>query len=183
MSDHDARCLEEFPRWLDALGSDVQHVAGLAVSDSVAPAAARWLLCGVNYLFKSVELIPDGIEDLGYMDDAFVLRECVARAFAAHAELGELDSTGCLTRLAEEVQLVREFLGEDDASRLGDYVGTLTELAVRGRTADEIIADEQLRADVDSEATGFADQYRVPTFAREQKNLIKLRSFMHTKLG
>lgn len=182
MTELDARCLDAFPGWLEALGSDVQQAAALGVSEAIGPSAARWLLSGVNYLFKSVELIPDGIEDLGYVDDAFVLRECVARALEAQHDLLDLDGSGSLARLAQEAELVREFLGSEDAARLETYVATLPSLRVRGRTADEILADEQLRADVDSEATGFADQYQVPSFAREQKNLIKLRSFMNTKL-
>ncbi len=34
----------------------------------------RYATAGLNYIFKSLDLIPDGIDDIGFCDDAFVIR-------------------------------------------------------------------------------------------------------------
>ena len=82
MSDAD-RFLDTFPNWLKSLGDDVSHVAVL-LKDAELPDGARRAIAGaVNYLFKSLDLIPDGIEDLGFVDDAFVLRVACADALEA----------------------------------------------------------------------------------------------------
>jgi dTDP-4-dehydrorhamnose reductase len=44
----------------------------------------RYVTSGLNYIFKSLDLIPDGIDDLGFCDDAFVIR--VAAALACEAD-------------------------------------------------------------------------------------------------
>ena len=58
----------------------------LLATDDAGDEAARSLVSGLNYIFKSLDLIPDGIDDLGFLDDAFVLR--VACAFAVERPAG-----------------------------------------------------------------------------------------------
>ena len=98
------------------------------------------LISAVNYLFKSLDLIPDGIDDIGYLDDAFVLR--VSAELAAQADLSDLDpdKLQVLHRLASEAEVVREFLGKDFA-RLSEYVKGLRKGSARGRTG----ADDRAR--------------------------------------
>jgi uncharacterized membrane protein YkvA (DUF1232 family) len=80
MSDIDPRYLELFPSWLRTLGEDATAV-GLALEGRrEKDDFGRYLAAGLNYIFKSLDLIPDGIDDLGFLDDAFVLR--VAAGFA-----------------------------------------------------------------------------------------------------
>ena len=76
----DARYLEVFPSFLRTLGEDAAALGVLAGSDA-PEAARRYVVAGLNYIFKSLDLIPDGIDDLGFLDDAFVLR--VAASLAA----------------------------------------------------------------------------------------------------
>ncbi len=134
---------------------------------------------GLNYLFKSLDLIPDGIEDLGFLDDAFVLR--VAASFAA-AESPELrDQAPALARLARDAELIAELLGGDYA-RLKGYVRSLEKARARGRTVDDILSDEQVRTSFMHEITGWASSYTAPSFSRDAKNLIKLKSFLSAKL-
>jgi len=54
--------------------------------------------------------------------------------------------------------------------------------AARGRSVDDILSDEQLMSDFLSDVRGFAKTYQPPSFAREEKNLIKLRAFFDAKL-
>jgi uncharacterized membrane protein YkvA (DUF1232 family) len=144
-------------------------------------AAQRRSAAALNYLFKSLDLIPDGLEDLGFIDDAFVLRAAAdAVKQDSLAELTE-DSTGVLARLAEEAELVHEFLG-DEYARLAKYVAGLEQGSARGRSVSDILHDAAVRADFTREVRQWADGYAVPGFTRDARNLVKLRSFLLAKL-
>ncbi len=179
MSELDDRCLEAFPNWLRSLASDARLLAGV-VDDVHAPGEVRVQLAGaLNYLLKSVDLIADGIEDLGYMDDAFVLRVAVGTVPGEAVENSEQKSV--LQQLASDAALVREFL-ESDAPRLEQYVIGLKDQAVRGRSARNLVEDEALRQDFVRDLLAWANNYEVPEFSRDQNNLVKLRAFLRTKL-
>jgi uncharacterized membrane protein YkvA (DUF1232 family) len=138
----------------------------------------RYATAGLNYIFKSLDLIPDGIDDLGFLDDAFVLRVAASLAAAESPSAKE----GPLGRLADDAHSVKDFLG-DDYARLEDYVRRLRTGAARGRTVDDILGDEATRTQFLGEVTQWANDYRVPSFTREAKTLIKLKAFLSAKLA
>ncbi len=178
MSPLDARCLEAFPAWLKGLGDDARKLAALLDDAALPEGARRGAAAALNYLFKSLDLIPDGLEDLGFVDDAFVFRVAAASVGAAD---GRADSTGTLSRLAGDASLVEEFLG-DVYPKLVAYVGELQGAKVRGRSPTELVTDESMRGELLREVRAFADGYQSPAFLRDEKNLVKLRSFLATKL-
>ncbi|HTJ80610.1 MAG TPA: YkvA family protein [Polyangiaceae bacterium] len=175
MTDLDTRCLDTFPEWLKSLADDATELASVLESDS-SPAVKRHVASSLNYLFKSLDLIPDGIEDLGFMDDAFVLR--VASKMAASKAEGEHPT---LDRLAAGVPLIQELL-DKEYPRLVAYVEGLLHGAARGRTTDEIVDDADVRAQFIGEIRAWAASYEAPSFARDPKNLVKLTSFLSAKL-
>lgn len=177
MSDLEARCLDAFPAWLRALADDARALASVLEWESLPEPTRTKLAAALNYLFKSLDLIPDGIEDLGFVDDAFVLRVAAAAASAS----GGVESSQAVVRLAEEAALVSELLG-DDYARLERYVAGLESVSARGRSVREIVADADVRAALVSEVRSWADTYQAPSFARDEKNLVKLRSFLAKKL-
>jgi uncharacterized membrane protein YkvA (DUF1232 family) len=175
MTDVEQKCLETFPEWLRSLGTDAGDLAEVVGNPELPEAERRYAAAALNYLFKSLDLIPDGIEDLGYLDDAFVLR--VSCAIAADG-----DTKAPVTeRLAREAGLIQRLLGED-FPRLRAYVERLKGGAARGRSVEEIVNDEGVRRDFLNEVTGWATSYEPPTFARDEKNLVKLKSFLSAKL-
>jgi uncharacterized membrane protein YkvA (DUF1232 family) len=99
MTTLESRCLEAFPGWLRSLADDAQKLAALLEQSGSSPAARRSAASSLNYLFKSLDLIPDGLEDLGLIDDAFVLR--VAAALVPEAAR---DGGGALAKLAGEAE-------------------------------------------------------------------------------
>jgi uncharacterized membrane protein YkvA (DUF1232 family) len=175
-ANHDARYLEMFPAWLGTLGKDAVAVAPLVSSDA-SDGARRYVVAGLNYIFKSLDLIPDGIDDLGYLDDAFVLR---VAAFLAVQEEGARKE-GVLARLCDECSAVRDFLGVD-YGRLEAYVRGLRKGAARGRTVEDIVGDADIRATFLGEIDEWAEAFQVPTVTRDPKTLVKLRSFLSAKL-
>lgn len=176
MTTLESRSLEAFPGWLKSLAEDAQRLAALLEQADATPAAQHAAAVALNYLFKSLDLIPDGLEDLGFIDDAFVLRVAAAQVAA-----GERDRAGVLAQLAEQAALIEEFLGADYA-RLVRYVEGLAEGRARGRSVAQILEDEAVRAELTREVGQWAQGYAAPSFARDERSLVKLRSFLATRL-
>ena len=172
------RCLEAFPNWLKSLGHDAQKLAAIVENRALPEGARRSAALALNYLFKSLDLIPDGLEDLGFIDDAFVFRVAAASASVDDARA---DSSGTLARLAEDVGLVREFLS-DVYPRLESYVGGSAAASVRGRGVSDVLSNDVPLADFVRDARQWADAYEAPAFARDEKNLVKLKSFLNARL-
>jgi uncharacterized membrane protein YkvA (DUF1232 family) len=171
--------LDLFPEWLRSLGTDVKQLAQALCDDRLDSEARIWIAGALNHLLKSVDLIPDGVEDLGYMDDAFVLRRSVAEVVKQGAAAAEHHPV--IARLSAESADVDAFL-EDDAPRLGEYVSGLRIATVRGRSPSAIVEDAQLAAQVAEDAASWAESYACPTFFRDEKTLVKLKAFLSTKL-
>jgi len=180
MTTLEARCLDAFPDWLRSLADDARALASVLESEGTSVLQRR-SAAALNYLFKSLDLIPDGLEDLGFIDDAFVLRAAADGVrLEAESELA-LDPTGTLARLSGEAELVQEFLASE-YGRLTKYVAGLEQSSVRGRSVATILADPAVRADFVREVREWAEGYSVPGFARDQRNLVKLRAFLLAKL-
>jgi uncharacterized membrane protein YkvA (DUF1232 family) len=173
----DVKYLDMFPTWLRSLSDDARALGGV-VKGETPEDARKYAAAGLNYIFKSLDLIPDGVDDLGYCDDAFVLR--VAADLAC---IGNPDAkSGPLGKLAEDAVEVKAFLGDEVYTPLETYVKNLRKGAARGRTVDDIIGDEGIRSSFLHEVNAWADGYQVPSFTRDVKTLIKLKSFLRAKL-
>lgn len=175
MSDNDGQYLDAFGAWLNGLGEDAEQLSGLLSAEDASPTARQAVAGGLNYLFKSLDLIPDGIDDIGYLDDAFVLRVAARQGQAIGGE------HPALSRLAQDADLVKSFLGQTYA-RLDTYVAGLRGGAARGRTVQEILSSDKMLEDFLSDVKGFAGSYQAPAFSRDPKSLIKLRAFFDAKL-
>jgi uncharacterized membrane protein YkvA (DUF1232 family) len=177
----DPNYLERFSIWLRDLAQEAESLASL-IDDGVVPEGTRLsLIAAINYVFKSLDLIPEGIDDVGYLDNAFVLR--VAADQGADQDLLDFDpdKLQVLNRLASEADVVRDFLGKDFA-RLSEYVKGLRKASARGRSGAEILRDATLRAAFLQDLRNFCRAYAAPRFAQEEKSLVKLRAFFDAKL-
>jgi uncharacterized membrane protein YkvA (DUF1232 family) len=180
MSESLAKYLDTFAGWLRTLGEDAEKLGVLLEGDGVSQQARESIAGGLNYLFKSLDLIPDGIDDIGYLDDAFVPRVAADLAVSGDGEIAPA-RLAVLTPLANDCDPLREFLGKDYV-RLEAYVKGLRKGAARGRSVGDILSDDGVRADFVSDVRGFAKTYETPGFSREEKNLIKLKAFFDAKL-
>jgi hypothetical protein len=174
----DPRYLEMFPQWLRSLGEDAAAIGDAVGSAAGSDDATRSLVAGLNYVFKSLDLIPDGIDDLGFLDDAFVIRVACSLAAEARPELRQ----GAVQRLADDARAVQAFLG-DDYTRLESYVRALRKGAARGRTVEDIVTDGDTRKQFLHEVRAWSGTYQVPTFTRDHKTLVKLKAFLNAKLA
>lgn len=178
MSDLNTRCLDAFPEWLRNLPQDATELAALLEDANLPLAPRKHVASALNYLFKSLDLIPDGIEDLGFLDDAFVMR--VAATLAAKRS-GGVELPAVVYRLSSGTELVQELLGAD-YGRLERYVENLLTGAARGRTTDELVEDATTRAAFLGELQAWSASYQAPQFPRDEKNIVKLTSFLSAKL-
>ena len=175
------QCLDAFPKWLAALSDDATAMASLLSAESIPVDARRYVAGAVGYLYKSLDLIPDGTGDLGYLDDAFVLRVAARVALREAPASKEADIRGILARLSAEAEVIERFL-EADYARLETYVRNLKKGAVRGRTVEEIVSDPAVRSEFLRDVTNWAKVYACPSFESDEKTLIKLQSFLHSRL-
>lgn len=173
MTESDARFLDAFSGYLKSLAEDAECLARALEDESLGVPARLPIAAALNYLFKSLDLIDDGIEGLGFLDDAFVLRLAASQARG--------DFSDDVVRLSVEADLVREFAG-DLGPRLENYVAGLRDLAVRGRTPLGIASEAAVRAEFLGELRSWAARYERPNFTRDAKNLVKLRAFLAAKL-
>src|SRR5580658_5589106 len=158
MSDtSNSRYLEMFPAWLRSLGEDAAALGQIVEGDAPAD-VRRYVVAGLNYLFKSLDLIPDGIDDLGFLDDAFVLRVAASLALAENPAA----KTDVLGRLSDDARSIKDFLGADYV-RLETYVRGLRKGAARGRTVEDIVSDSATRDAFVSEVRSWSKAFQAPT--------------------
>ncbi len=167
--------LPTFAGWLGALGEDVLSLANL-LSSPEAPEPFRLVSAqALESLLRAAELIPEGLENLGYLEQAFIFRLLARRAVSESPELG---SEGRVPRLAAEAEWVDAFIADDLAA--------LSELAFvearRGRPAGQLLEDEEARAEVLREARAWVEGYRAPELGDGAEELVKLRAFFRTRL-
>jgi uncharacterized membrane protein YkvA (DUF1232 family) len=173
--------LETFPAWLGTLGADAASLATVLGSSEIPSGSREAVAGGLNYLFKSLDLIPDGIADIGFLDDAFVLRVTADLAVRDSLEGVDDATQDAVHRLAGECETIRGFLAQD-YERLETYVRGLRTASARGRTVGEILENADVRSEFVSEVQGFSENYEAPTFSREERNLVKLKAFFDAKL-
>jgi hypothetical protein len=137
----------------------------------------------LNYLLRSFELIPEGLEDLGYLDDLFAFRVLAEQAVRADPgpDPSPRDPEGTLGRLAADTELLVEFLG-DDFELLRAAALAASGAEAKGRSVDDLLEDPELRAAALAEVRAWSEGYAPPELSSGEHELVKLRSFLGTKL-
>lgn len=182
MSDVNEKYLDTFPAWLTSLPKDVSAVLDALKADGISDETKRLLLGSINYLFKSLDLIPDEAADLGYLDDAFVLRTLTAEALSAGPGGAPEKVAENLAELSKGAALIEAFLGDALYKRLCAYAGTVHTCEVRGRTVDDLMENSSLFAELLDEVETFVADFEAPELKKDEKNLIKLAAFFEARL-
>jgi len=169
----EAQLLDRFPEWLASLPSDTLLMAQELENVENSRALRVSLASGLNYLVKSLDLIDDGIESLGYLDDAMVLRLALKNALGGIPE--------SLLGLRGDAALLVEFLGPL-TGRFESFVAGLESLKVHGHSALELLEDDALLQAFLTEIREFAQLYEPPRFPRDPSLLVKTHAFLDAKL-
>ncbi len=138
--------IDKMRGWIDTFSADVAAVKQL-VESATAPAAARaQAAAALGYLVARMDLVPDWEETCGVIDDAMILRVSAALA-ADKGGLGAHGPAGAtLARLANEAEVVSEFLGPVLYPKLEKYTAELVAKEVRGRKPQAVVENPKLRA-------------------------------------
>jgi uncharacterized membrane protein YkvA (DUF1232 family) len=112
----DAKYFDAFSTWLRGMGAEVQTL-GTLLEDEAAPARVRRASAeALSYVLRSFELIPEGLEGLGYLDDLFAVRALAKRASESPPDWG---SAYAGERLAEEEERSTDHAVHSGESELG----------------------------------------------------------------
>ena len=174
--------LSTFASWLRGLGNETEALSRLIEREDAPESLRRFAARALNQLLHVAELVPEGIEALGYLEALFVSRLLAAQACQEHRGLAAQDPSGTLGRLAADAAALAEFLGEEDCARLASQVDAQRQRRTRGRSANELVDVAEARAEALAEARTWARSYRAPAFGAGSHDLVKLRAFVHTRV-
>jgi len=123
----------------DGFVLDIGRVRAALEDPSVSPENRRLLVGALQYVLDSFDMFPDHFAGLGYVDDAMILRVAAAQAVAEGA------SFRGLLALSKDTAEIERMLGKL-YEPLWRLVKALPAKSIRGRTADQILADKDTRA-------------------------------------
>jgi uncharacterized membrane protein YkvA (DUF1232 family) len=169
--------LTHLATWLRAFGADVGALLPLIESPETPATVKRPLVGGLNYLFRALDLIPDGLEDIGYVDDLFVLRRAAVLAKNGLV-VAKLPVPEVISRMADNAQWVLAWL-ETMAIPFEEYCAQLMldSASARGRTVGAILTDANVLGDFLGDLRVFVGGFQPPPFASEDRTLVKLRAY------
>lgn len=173
--------LPAFAAWLHTLGEDVLSLAHLLESPDAPPPFRLASAESLSLLLRSADLIPEGIEHLGYLEVAFAFRALARRALGDDAAATEGGSEGRVPRLAAEAALVVDFLADDVGAFWEHWLAPAASTRA-GRPAADLLEDAELRTATLEEARAWVEMYRAPELSSGDEELVKIRSFFHTRL-
>ncbi len=137
--------MDRMKSWIDTFASDVGALQALLADERAATEARIKAAGALNYLLTRMDLIPDWEETCGILDDAMILR--VSMSLALEMDLGGLSGENLRTigKLANEAEVVREFVGEELWPRLKKVTEELSHTVVRGRHPRVLVDDGRER--------------------------------------
>jgi hypothetical protein len=178
----DVSCLRTFSRWLEGMPAEVTALCDVLEnapeSPSVPEECRRASAESLALLIRSIQLIPDGIEALGYLENLFAFR-AIMRDAATGLDTPADDTS---RRLAAEAELVAGFLG-DDFGRLRQATRDAREHTRAGQRATDLLVDAERRSAAIAQLRAWARAYRAPELAPTEAEALKLRSFLRVRLG
>jgi len=171
-----------FAGWLAGLGGQARELSRLLERADAPEGLRRFGAEALNQLLYAADLIPEGIEDLGYLETLFTFRVLAREACDVQPDLPGADPGGTLARLAAEAGLIQSFLGADEYVRLAALVRDQRQRHARGRATTELIESPEAGAAAAGEAQSWADRYQPPAFGAGSHDLERLLSFLRTRL-
>jgi len=174
--------LEKIETWLETLPQDIDVFAEILFNEKISEKNRKVAAGVINYVFKSMDLIPDNIDDIGYLDDIFTLRISSLLMDLKELEGNYPDVAQKVADYIKDTEIIREILGDDLFDRLRNFVNTLPSNSARGRNTQQIISRLEVLTNIKTELSAFRNDFKPPPFEKSERVLIKLRSFLDTRL-
>ena len=178
----DAGYRAAFTAWLAGLGREARELGSLLERDATPEAVRRFAAETLNQLLYAVDLVPEGVEALAYLEGLFTFRVLARQCCEAQPDLAPADSSGTLSRLAGEAHWVESFLGAEDYARLAAIVQVQRGRRSRDRSPTELLEAGEARSAAVQEAQAWAERYRPPNFGAGSHDLVRLLSFLRTRV-
>jgi hypothetical protein len=178
----DADLQKAFLAWLAGLGGEARELAALLAREDAPPPLRRFAAETLNQLLYAVDLIPEGIEGLGYLEALFGFRLLARELSEAEPDSVSADPHGTVRRLSSEADLVRAFLGDEDQQRLLALAHLQGEKRARGRSLAELLELPEAQSAAIEDVQSWAEQYRPPQFGSGSHDLVRLLSFLRTRV-
>jgi uncharacterized membrane protein YkvA (DUF1232 family) len=172
-----------FAEWTETLPADVWTVFALMENEKIAQPGRRLLVGSLSYILTTLDLIPDH-ERAGAVDDALVIRLACALA-SEHAADASVGDSAKLSRLANDEDEIKSALGEATFAKLRRYVVELADKTVRGRTAEHVISDAKVRAEMKRELEQAIRKLKPATVTDDKDGeslMLSVKSYLQMKL-
>jgi hypothetical protein len=177
----DASFRAAFGNWLGGLGKEARELSLLLDREDAPEALRRFGAEALNQLLHAADLIPEGVEDVGYLETLFTFRVLARELCDAQPDAGAADPSGTLARLAGEAELIQAFLGAEDYARFGAVTRAYRERRTRDRSATDLVESPEARSAAVVEAQRWGEDYRPRAFGAGSHDLVRLLSFLRTR--
>ena len=174
--------IDVFKGWAETIRQDIDAFKTLLESSKADAPSRKLAGAALLYLVSRMDLIPDWNEGIGVIDDVMILR--VAAQLTGGHNRGDLPSSAdvSLERMSNEADKISAFLGGPLYDKLKAYASKLSDLAVRGRSPQQLIDDPALRKALYTELD---DELKktVPIVVNDPKDAeLRLKAYLTHKL-
>lgn len=169
--------LQKLDPWVKNLAEDTQVMRRALDSSDITREAKRFILGGLSYMLRKVDIIPDYLGGIGVLDDAAVMRVTAKLALDA----GVPNADVAFARLAADDTLVRELFA-DMYDTFVNYVRKLPEERIRNRNADHILDEEGCLEQFDRELEDEIRGYTPKPLGDNERTIREFRSFIKSKV-
>lgn len=174
---NETELLQAMDEWVKNLAVDANVMRATIDVEGTSREAKKFIIGGLAYLLRKVDIIPDYMGGIGVLDDASVMRIACKLAL----DSGVPAASAEFKKLADESELVKvaldEFYGQFE-----NYVKNLPIEKIRNRNADTILDEpgsiDQFDRELEDETRG----YKPKPLAQNTRTLRELKSFIKSKV-
>lgn len=173
--------VDVFNGWINSLAEDARSLRAAMEAAETPRAAKRFIVGGLSYLLRKIDIVPDYLTGVGVVDDAAVLR--VAAGLAVGAGLGDLDVevAGKIEALGSSTKPLETYLG-DLYGKFKAFVEKMPDETVRARNADKVLDDKDAYQQFLRELNDEIESYAPKGITDPDRALRELKSFFKAKL-
>ena len=181
MSEH----IEDIKQWVRSFRGDVEAVKSVVDTETIDDRGRKLAAAALNYLVTRHDLVPDHNETIGMLDDVMVLRVCMrlANAYDIDEQIADDDDLRRVTNMMADSATVASLLGDELYGKFTKYCARLTEVAVRGRSPEQIVENEKARKELYEEVERDILRMPAPSFEDADDVMVRFTSYLHHKLN
>jgi uncharacterized membrane protein YkvA (DUF1232 family) len=169
--------LQKLEAWVANLGEDTKILRTALDSEGISRDAKKYLLGGLSYMLRKVDIIPDYLGGIGVLDDAAVMRISAKLA----VEAGMPNAGEGVKRLVAEDEMTR-LLFDNLYDGFVSYVKRLPEERIRNRNSDHILDEAGCLDQFDRELEDEIRGYSAKPLGQNDRTIREFRSFIKSKV-